>query len=364
MDKVLRAKYQQCEDFRRALAKCKGRVIIENVPHDDFWGCGHDGKGLNTMGKKLMHLQQHPPPVSSTYPDYNTTPQQPTPMAGVSRPDLSSTDWPPLPTAHMPPPPPSTSSHLRYTTTQKPRALLIGNSHVRSINPAALTPVYQVEKHLAFTAGEAKQVISQISTPDQIKAVAIHLITNDVKYQTPNQVADEIKSIVTMIKIKMPSAKIILSLAPVRLDNVTLNEKVHTTNQLLLQRYSWDKAVYLAQNSRILCQAEYLAADGYHLNMRGTSVLAANLKAGLEGRPLHENQRPGAGPRLSQPSNYAATYQPPLSPPSYSTLPPPSRHDIPSGEQSWFPRTPVNQAASYHQRQYAQQGAPNEHHRY
>ncbi len=31
--------------------------IIENAPHDYYWGCGADGSGKNQLGKTLMRVR-------------------------------------------------------------------------------------------------------------------------------------------------------------------------------------------------------------------------------------------------------------------------------------------------------------------
>jgi ribA/ribD-fused uncharacterized protein len=34
------------------------RTLIENSPHDSYWGCGRDGKGENRLGVILMRVRE------------------------------------------------------------------------------------------------------------------------------------------------------------------------------------------------------------------------------------------------------------------------------------------------------------------
>ena len=159
-----------------ALDQCKGRPLIENVPHDNFWGCGYDGKGQNMLGKMLMQLQQAPPPITSRHQSwqrptveehdiYQTGSRQADSRQAGSRQEeqspphnhsSSGDKWQSVNTdlrhnyadpdnSRIPPLLPN------FISPQKPRALLIGNSHLRTINPWLLTPMYQVEKFMAYT---------------------------------------------------------------------------------------------------------------------------------------------------------------------------------------------------------------------
>ena len=57
MRELLRAKLAQNEDVRECLKATGAKTIVENSPWDNFWGCGADGKGENTMGKLWMELR-------------------------------------------------------------------------------------------------------------------------------------------------------------------------------------------------------------------------------------------------------------------------------------------------------------------
>lgn len=53
MWKALVAKFSQHEVLKQLLLSTGNRTLIEDSPHDSYWGIGNDGKGLNMLGKML-----------------------------------------------------------------------------------------------------------------------------------------------------------------------------------------------------------------------------------------------------------------------------------------------------------------------
>ena len=53
---VLR-KFETHTDLRAVLLGTGDEEIVENAPHDYYWGCGSDGTGLNMLGTLLMELR-------------------------------------------------------------------------------------------------------------------------------------------------------------------------------------------------------------------------------------------------------------------------------------------------------------------
>ena len=43
--------------MREILLGTKRRALIENSPHDKYWGIGRDGKGKNRLGQLLMQVR-------------------------------------------------------------------------------------------------------------------------------------------------------------------------------------------------------------------------------------------------------------------------------------------------------------------
>lgn len=57
MESILRAKLDQHQEVRNALAKSGDEEIAEDSPVDGFWGRGKDGKGENQLGKLWMKIR-------------------------------------------------------------------------------------------------------------------------------------------------------------------------------------------------------------------------------------------------------------------------------------------------------------------
>ena len=58
MRKADAAKYAQHPDLAARLLACADAEIVEDSPHDDFWGVGKDGLGENWAGRILMEVRQ------------------------------------------------------------------------------------------------------------------------------------------------------------------------------------------------------------------------------------------------------------------------------------------------------------------
>jgi N-glycosidase YbiA len=54
---IIKEKTKQHDEVRNALLATGNEEIIEDNPHDDFWGNGQDGKGQNHTGKILMRIR-------------------------------------------------------------------------------------------------------------------------------------------------------------------------------------------------------------------------------------------------------------------------------------------------------------------
>ena len=44
--------------LRQLLLGTGKKHLVENAPHDKYWGCGRDGKGQNRLGLLLMELRE------------------------------------------------------------------------------------------------------------------------------------------------------------------------------------------------------------------------------------------------------------------------------------------------------------------
>lgn len=54
---ILKEKFSQHEEAKKALLNTGIEEIVESNPNDDFWGNGKEGKGQNNTGKILMRIR-------------------------------------------------------------------------------------------------------------------------------------------------------------------------------------------------------------------------------------------------------------------------------------------------------------------
>lgn len=54
---VLR-KFENNANIRAILLETGEELIVENAPHDYYWGCGKDGSGKNKLGEILMAVRE------------------------------------------------------------------------------------------------------------------------------------------------------------------------------------------------------------------------------------------------------------------------------------------------------------------
>jgi ribA/ribD-fused uncharacterized protein len=57
MKECCMAKFLQNPDLRQQLIQTGKEELIEDTPHDSFWGNGADGTGQNVLGKVLMEVR-------------------------------------------------------------------------------------------------------------------------------------------------------------------------------------------------------------------------------------------------------------------------------------------------------------------
>jgi ribA/ribD-fused uncharacterized protein len=57
MKSMLEDKFCDNEDMKKLLLGTGDRVLVENSPRDEFWGCGKNGNGKNKLGELLMEVR-------------------------------------------------------------------------------------------------------------------------------------------------------------------------------------------------------------------------------------------------------------------------------------------------------------------
>ena len=58
MHRATLAKFKAHEDIRQILLDTGDEQIVEQAPHEEYWGSGKDGNGLNRMGEILMAVRK------------------------------------------------------------------------------------------------------------------------------------------------------------------------------------------------------------------------------------------------------------------------------------------------------------------
>lgn len=57
MFKAVLRKFSSHPDLREVLLGTGEEMLVENAPHDYYWGCGRDGSGRNQLGLTLMKIR-------------------------------------------------------------------------------------------------------------------------------------------------------------------------------------------------------------------------------------------------------------------------------------------------------------------
>jgi ribA/ribD-fused uncharacterized protein len=57
MRKAVLRKFETHADIRAVLLNTGEEELVENAPHDYYWGCGADGSGQNRLGQILMETR-------------------------------------------------------------------------------------------------------------------------------------------------------------------------------------------------------------------------------------------------------------------------------------------------------------------
>ncbi|WP_434047762.1 NADAR family protein [Sorangium cellulosum] len=58
MREVVRAKFTQHEELKRALLDTGDAELVEHTTNDAYWADGGDGSGVNMLGKILMEIRE------------------------------------------------------------------------------------------------------------------------------------------------------------------------------------------------------------------------------------------------------------------------------------------------------------------
>ena len=298
MDRVLRVKFQQCPAFRKELLDSKDMKLVENVPSEPFWGCGFNGEGRNVMGERLMVLAKNPPELLAFQPQIPK--QQASNKCRTFQPDTpppprfankapSSARQNPAGRPHMNepwPPGPVPPARSLDRLSPLPRAVVIGHSHLRDIDPHSLSPYFTTELYSAYNIPQAQKVLSNIPNPHEVEVVILHLITNDVSSEISVVTATKMAGLSSFCCDYFQNARILVSTGISRNDSELLNSRMCNVNCNLWDTFRDHHQVQLINNDSLgyngWPNTELLQHDGLHLNSRGTRLLASNMRLALE----------------------------------------------------------------------------------
>ena len=161
-----------------------------------------------------------------------------------------------------------------------PQVLLIGTSNIDGINEGRLTTAANVTKIIAYRFNDTTKAIrSYTNTPN---LVVLHSLTNEIKSKNPETCIKDLEDIIWLIQSKWPAARVVISLATPRNDDIAYHTNVLVVNALLKQKYHDDENIRTVEHTNMFVDgipnSEMLQDDNYHLNARGTSALAFNIK--------------------------------------------------------------------------------------
>jgi hypothetical protein len=169
------------------------------------------------------------------------------------------------------------------TAAMNPSVLLIGTSNVKGINENKLTPFAEITKVVKYTMKETREFIQTCNLHPDI--LVLHSLTNDLTKMEPQTCVDVLESLIQTVKSKWQNAVTILSLATPRLDKLEYHTNGQITNAILKQRLSEEPMLLFCDHSNMLTDGnptpEFLAEDQYHLSVKGTSLLAANIRKSI-----------------------------------------------------------------------------------
>lgn len=177
------------------------------------------------------------------------------------------------------------NEQTKYDQPPKPVALLIGTSNISGINEEKLTPDVEVVKHISYTLQECRDYILSCNPHTPPDVVVLHSLTNDLKTKSHQDCVEDLTRIITIINRKWKNTICIISLATPRRDNLKYHTNGQIVNALLKQQFSDEDhttSVCLLDHHNLYFEgqpnSDLLKPDGYHLNEKGVSLLAMNIK--------------------------------------------------------------------------------------
>lgn len=180
-----------------------------------------------------------------------------------------------------------TKEQVDQQSIWKPSVLLIGTSNIRGINESKLSSSIDAIKEICFTLDKTNEYILGYNPQTPPAVVVLHILTNDLKTKNPQNCACELFALISIIQEKWCEAKCLISLATPRRDDMMHHTNGQIVNALIKQNfygkhYTELTKVQLIEHNNMYYEGqaneELLQNDLYHLNDKGVSYLASNIK--------------------------------------------------------------------------------------
>ncbi len=128
--------------------------------------------------------------------------------------------------------------------TQRRAVAIIGDSNTRALNSAWMSKRYDFRKYEAMTTSEAVHIVSDMETPD---IALLHVRTNDIRHQSPHQIADKIQTTAQRLTVK--GTKVIVSNILPR-EGMSYTHSISETNAILTSQLNNVAGVTLMNNDQ------------------------------------------------------------------------------------------------------------------
>ena len=161
-----------------------------------------------------------------------------------------------------------------YREKDRKTVVVLGDSIVKYVQGRNLsTKVRSVVK--SFSGSRVDHMFHYMKPTLELKPdeIILHVGTNDLKYSSPEYVAERIADLGHNIVAELHTTKVTISSLTCRSDNMLLNDKVVQVNSYL-NTYARQNGWSILSNSNIT--ASHLNASGLHLNINGTNILSSN----------------------------------------------------------------------------------------
>jgi hypothetical protein len=297
MKDLLSKKYKVSPAFREKLKLTRNNQIYHSV-EDNKWGIGSyttdishplkstSIKGLNLFGILLMEVRDsnggvvncpginaNPPPYDDTdFPPLSANSTQSMRNDGRSYAAVAQHITPTRSAGPVIPTPPIAPVQNNQST---PRACLIGTSIIQDVDNKRLSHVVSVSKSIANTIDDALHLkLEDIEN----ELVILQLTTNDLKVNSTEKVIKDMQHLINqMLQVKQ-TCNIAILLSPLQRTFGDMNSKIKIVNSSLEYIFRNSTRVSIHSNNNIHPNVDCYTSDGIHLNHKGSSMLANNIR--------------------------------------------------------------------------------------